>query len=67
MSRYLEEAAAVLEQATEHANENLFGKERNDRLRSIAHEYGLLAAIDKGLLPTDLTGDLIDNILRTRT
>ncbi|MFF4848767.1 hypothetical protein [Streptomyces sp. NPDC001194] len=62
MSRYLEEAAALLRKSAE-ANERewatyppslMKGRER------IAREFASLAAIDKGLLPAEIT----DVILR---
>jgi len=68
MSRYLEEAAALLRKSAEtnereHARYpvNLgAGRER------IAREFAALAAIDKGLLPAEITADILRAITDRR-
>lgn len=52
MSRYLEEAARVLRKA----EETVIG---HDRRMDIAKGFSTLAAIDKGLLPAEITEDVI--------
>lgn len=59
MSRYLEEAAALLRKAAEANEKNLSPHARRVEL---AREFGVLAAIDKGLLPAELTETVIDAI-----
>jgi hypothetical protein len=66
MSSYLEDAARVLKAAETYAQQNLFHTDRDQALRSIASGYANLAAIDKGLLPTEITQDVIETLLRTR-
>ncbi|MFD7185513.1 hypothetical protein ACFV90_36825 [Streptomyces sp. NPDC059904] len=61
MSRYLEEAADLLRKASEaneikngdYATRLAEGRER------IARHFATLAAIDKGLLPAEITSDVI--------
>jgi hypothetical protein len=68
MSRYLEEAAELLRksaQTNEEDNEDypsllVEGRER------IAREFAVLAAIDKGLLPIEITEDVIESIINDR-
>jgi len=64
MSRYLEEAAALLRDAKKNleardAQSTLdlggFNKER----QALAQGFATLAAIDKGLLPAEITQDVI--------
>ncbi|KPC78276.1 hypothetical protein ADL27_48310 [Streptomyces sp. NRRL F-6602] len=56
MSRYLEEAAAVLRRAAKN-NERYSD---HDRDIEIARGFSVLAAIDKGLLPAELTETALD-------
>jgi len=68
MSRYLEEAAELLRksaQTNEEDNEDypsllVEGRER------IAREFAVLAAIDKGLLPIEITEDVIESLINDR-
>ncbi|MFB6805446.1 hypothetical protein [Streptomyces sp. NPDC056387] len=69
MSRYLEEAAALLRKSAE-ANERdcagypaslAKGRER------IAREFASLAAIDNGLLPAEVTADVLRAIADRHT
>lgn len=52
MSRYLEEAARVLRKVEENSLSH-------DRQMDVANGFATLAAIDKGLLPADITADVI--------
>ncbi|MER6605951.1 hypothetical protein ABT282_08545 [Streptomyces sp. NPDC000927] len=61
VSRYLEEAAGILRKA-EEANSYGMHEERID----IARGFATLAAIDKGLLPIELLGNLINQALRKK-
>lgn len=61
MSRYLEEAANLLRKAAEtnerdHAKWPASLAEGRER---IAREFATLAAIDKGLLPAEITTDIL--------
>lgn len=64
MSRYLEEAADLLRKAvTEH--EQTYGRsgyQMAEKRERIAREFATLAAIDKGLLPADITADVLRSI-----
>lgn len=68
MSRYLEEAAELLRKAAktnEEDNEDypsllVEGRER------LAREFAVLAAIDKGLLPIEITEDVIESLINDR-
>ncbi|MFD5795626.1 hypothetical protein ACFWIO_19210 [Streptomyces diastatochromogenes] len=65
MSRYLEEAASLLRKSAQ-ANEqrNLAYPLRLEEGRErIAREFATLAAIDKGLLPAEITEDVIRAIV----
>jgi hypothetical protein len=65
MSRYLEEAAGLLRKAAD-ANEKRYG-DRSPGIEGrerIAQQFATLAAIDKGLLPADVTRDVLDTITR---
>lgn len=69
MSRYLEEAAELLRKAAA-ANEEQYGTSRYphslmEGRERIARQFATLAAIDKGLLPADLTQAVLDQILNT--
>ncbi|PSK57101.1 hypothetical protein B0E38_02632 [Streptomyces sp. 111WW2] len=66
MSRYLEDAARVLKAAETYAQQNLFHTDRHEALEGIASGYATLAAIDKGLLPAEITQDVIETLLRSR-
>lgn len=61
MSLYLEEAAAQLRKAAEENEHNRFGADQGRRMK-IAREFEVLAAIDKGLLPAELTETVLDAI-----
>ncbi|MEV6102640.1 hypothetical protein [Nocardia sp. NPDC051981] len=64
MSRYLEEAAALLRKAAatnEEDNRNYPALLTEGRER-IAKEFATLAAIDNGLLPADMLRDVLDAI-----
>jgi hypothetical protein len=65
MSRYLEEAARVLKTAEQNANEVLSSEKRSAALVEIASGFATLAAIDKGLLPADITRQVLDQLTRT--
>lgn len=61
MTRYLEEAAALLRKSAEtneKANRSYPGLANDGRLR-IAREFAALAAIDKGLLPAEMVQDVL--------
>lgn len=72
MSRYLEEAAGLLRKSAETNEKQYWGADRgraagNDRLLNegrerIAKQFAMLAAIDKGLLPAELTETVLDAI-----
>ncbi|WP_069883516.1 hypothetical protein [Streptomyces luteocolor] len=64
MSRYLEEAAALLRKSAESNEKQNNAKDyRIDSLMEgrerIARQFATLAAIDKGLLPADITADVV--------
>jgi hypothetical protein len=67
MSRYLEEAAAQLRKATDEYEQgaasstmpNLARKALAEHRERIAQGFATLAAIDKGLLPAEITEDVI--------
>ena len=63
MSRYLEEAAALLRKASAEHERNYadgsFVNNANEGRERIAREVAALAAIDKGLLPAEITQDVI--------
>lgn len=56
MSRYLEEAAQLLREA---ADANAKGFNLASKKVEYAREFATLAAIDKGLLPAEITQDVI--------
>ncbi|MCY0931183.1 hypothetical protein OTB20_34380 [Streptomyces sp. H27-H1] len=61
MSRYLEEAAALLRKSVE-TNEREHAKwpsSLTEGRERIAREFATLAAIDKGLLPAEITADIL--------
>ncbi|MBA2951610.1 hypothetical protein [Streptomyces himalayensis] len=61
MSRYLEEAAALLRRAAE-INEQKNGSMPFNRMAGqerIAREFATLGAIDKGLLPAEIVQDVL--------
>ncbi|MET9550549.1 hypothetical protein ABZY36_35390 [Streptomyces sp. NPDC006627] len=70
MSRYLEEAAALLRKSAE-TNEQHNSKEtyRRDALMAgrerIARGFATLAATEQGVLPADITHDVINNLTRS--
>lgn len=69
MSRYLEEAAEQLRKATTQYEQNcttsaLAKQELAKNRERIAKGFATLAAIDKGLLPADITEDVLRAITR---
>lgn len=58
-SRYLEEAAALLRKAAETAHST----ETRER---IAMKFAQLAAIERGLIPAEMVGDLLPQQFRGR-
>ncbi|MER8237434.1 hypothetical protein [Streptomyces sp. NPDC094049] len=60
MSRYLEEAAAILRKQDKANSFN-----HQSTAMQIAQGFTMLAAVDKGLLPTELLADIVDQ-LRTQ-
>lgn len=61
MSRYLEEAAALLRKAANDVEERA-AKSRcsyNDERMVVAEGFAMLAAIDKGLLPAEIVQDVL--------
>ncbi|MEU7149179.1 hypothetical protein AB0B15_14255 [Streptomyces sp. NPDC045456] len=64
MSRYLEEAAALLRKAAE-THEEMVQKyictsgQANEPRERIARGFATLAAIDKGLLPAEMVQDVL--------
>lgn len=66
MSEYLEEAAKLLRKAAED-NERANGRREVELGRGrerVAMKFAQLAAIDKGLIPTEMVGDLLTQIVR---
>lgn len=64
MSRYLEEAADLLRKASK-TNEDVNAKMRSHLMEGrerIAKQFAVLAAIDKGLLPAEVTESVLDAI-----
>ncbi|TSB26120.1 hypothetical protein [Streptomyces benahoarensis] len=64
MSRYLEEAAALLRKSAQ-SNEERYRREGrwlDEGRERIAREFATLAAIDKGLLPADMVQDVLRSI-----
>ncbi|MFJ3950279.1 hypothetical protein ACIPXV_09440 [Streptomyces libani] len=63
MSRYLEEAAALLRNAVKvvekKASQAQYGDPYNDERMVVAREFATLAAIDKGLLPAEMVQDVL--------
>ncbi|GAA2629808.1 hypothetical protein [Streptomyces axinellae] len=72
MSHYLEDAAALLRKSAETNEKCYWGADRgrlagDDRRlmegrERIARQFAVLAAIDKGLLPAELTETVLDAI-----
>jgi hypothetical protein len=71
MSRYLEEAASLLRKAsTEHERhyaDGLYVSSANEGRERIARGFAALAAIDKGLLPAEITQDVIAAVIARPT
>jgi hypothetical protein len=65
MSRYLQEAAEVLKKA-DTANDEALIPQQEIRLK-IASGFATLAAIDKGLLPVEITQDVIRAVIERHT
>lgn len=65
MSRYLEEAADLLRKAARTNEDDNAGYARSlvQGRERIALEFATLAAIDKGLLPADITADVIKAVV----
>jgi hypothetical protein len=71
MSRYLEEAAEQLRKAAS-ATDLYYGTDRtavagNEQRERIAQGFATLAAIDKGLLPAEITQDVIAALISRTT
>jgi hypothetical protein len=68
VSRYLEEAAELLRKASKVNEEDNadYPSLRIEGHERIAREFAVLAAIDKGLLPVEITQDVIDVLVRAR-
>ncbi|WP_328336782.1 hypothetical protein [Streptomyces violaceus] len=64
MSRYLEEAAALLREA---ADANAKGYNFAATKVELAREFAMLAAVDKGLLPAEITQDVIAAVVARTT
>jgi hypothetical protein len=65
MSRYLEEAAAILRAASsdlEDTAKTIRGNWQPQRVE-LAREFATLAAIDKGLLPAEIVGTVVEAII----
>lgn len=60
MSRYLEDAARVLRKVEENALSH-------DRRMDVANGFATLAAIDKGLLPAEIVGTVVEAIVARNT
>jgi hypothetical protein len=75
MSRYLEEAAEQLRKATAEYEANcaasdipfLAKKALAEKRECIARGFAALAAIDNGLLPAEITSDVIDTLVSRAT
>ncbi|MBR8638633.1 hypothetical protein KEF29_03290 [Streptomyces tuirus] len=65
MSRYLSEAAEVLKKA-DAANDKALVPQQEIRLK-IANGFATLAAIDNGLLPAEVTQDVIAAVVARHT
>lgn len=63
MSRYLEEAAALLRKSAQvvekKAAQAQYGDTYNDERIAVAREFATLAAIDEGLLPAEIVQDVL--------
>ncbi|MEW1754094.1 hypothetical protein [Streptomyces angustmyceticus] len=63
MSRYLEEAAALLRKSAQvvekKAAQAQYGDSYNDQRIAVAREFATLAAIDEGLLPAEIVQDVL--------
>ncbi|MFD9276878.1 hypothetical protein ACFWD7_06245 [Streptomyces mirabilis] len=71
MSRYLEEAANQLRKASAATEQRYAGALHpylgNESRQQIAQGFAALAAIDKGLLPAEITQDVIAAIVSRTT
>lgn len=67
MSRYLEEAAQILRNASATNEQTIskYGDHRNYAAKriEIAREFATLAAIDKGLLPAEVTTEVLQALV----
>lgn len=67
MSQYLDEAAAQLRkvaQSIEHKEtSSKYGCKYDAERQQLAREFATLAAIDKGLLPADITRDVLNSLI----
>jgi len=63
VSRYLEEAAALLRKSAQvvekKAAQAQYGDSYNDQRIAVAREFATLAAIDEGLLPAEIVQDVL--------
>lgn len=64
MSQYLEEAAEELRKAVKSANRMLVPADEIAARERIAKGFAQLAAIEKGLIPQEIVGDLIGAAVR---
>jgi hypothetical protein len=67
MSRYLEEAADILRTAKKsldvrHSRSRVDDGRFDEERRALARDFATLAAVDKGLLPAEITAAVIQAI-----
>jgi hypothetical protein len=71
MSRYLEEAANLLRKSAAATEQRYAGSQfpevGNESRERIARGFATLAAIDKGLLPAEITQDVIAALVSRTT
>ncbi|MCG3039192.1 hypothetical protein L7D48_01160 [Streptomyces sp. S1A] len=68
MSRYLEEAAALLRKSAQKNEESnaKYSTQLMEGRERIAQQFATLAAIDKGLLPADVIEDVLRTVAERR-
>jgi hypothetical protein len=68
VSRYMEEAAALLRKSAEsnEKNNGPYPRLLTEGRERIARQFATLAAIDKGLLPADITEAVLQQVLSDR-
>jgi hypothetical protein len=71
MSLYLEEAAALLRQAAKDNEKDNGGSSipahaANPGRERIAKQFAQLAAIDRGLIPPEMVGDLLSSVIQSQ-